>query len=189
MTSLHPGSLLVAVPGVLEDPNFRRTVVLLLEHGEHGALGVVLNRPTDTPLLDPFPAWHDLVTAPPVVFDGGPVSQQMVIALGRPRAGLEPDGWNRVLAIAGTTLGTVDLRHETHDLATDFEEVRVFAGYAGWAAGQLEDEVAAGAWFVVGAEAGDAFSPRPGELWQTILRRQRGVTAYYALYPADPSLN
>src|SRR6476620_917853 len=97
VTSSLTGRLLVAAPGVLEDANFRRTVVLLLEHGDQGALGVVLNRASDTPVLDPFPGWDDVATAPTVLFVGGPVSQQMIIALAKPHPGADPEGWHQVL--------------------------------------------------------------------------------------------
>jgi putative transcriptional regulator len=183
------GRLLIAAPGILEDANFRRTVVLVLEHGDQGALGVVLNRPTDTPVLDPFPAWGDVATAPPVLFVGGPVSQQMIIALAKPHPGLEPDGWHQVLPGELGRLGTVDLSRGPVELATGLDQLRVFAGYAGWAGGQLEGEIDAGAWFVVEAEPWDAFSAQPAQLWRDVLRRQPEPVSYYANYPADPSMN
>jgi putative transcriptional regulator len=183
------GRLLVATPGVLEDPNFRRTVVLMLEHGEQGALGVVLNRPSETPVLEPFPDWDGYTTSPPVLFVGGPVSQQMIIALGKPRDGETPDGWIEVLTDDAGGLGTVDLRREPWLLATQLDQLRVFAGYAGWSSGQLEAEIEAGAWFVADAEPWDAFANDPDGLWRRVLRRQRGTTAYYANYPADPRWN
>ena len=189
VTDSLTGQLLIAAPGVLEDPNFRRTVVLLLEHGEQGALGVVLNRPSETPVLDPFPGWDDVTTAPSVLFMGGPVSQQMIIALAKPHPGLAPDGWHQVLDGDLGRLGTVDLSRGPFDLATGLDQLRVFAGYAGWSGGQLEGEIDAGAWFVVEAEPYDAFSSDPDRLWRDVLRRQGGSTAYYANYPADPSWN
>ncbi len=186
----HAGCLLVAVPGVLEDPNFRRTVVLLLEHGlDTGALGVVLNRPLDTPVDDPFPGWHDVVSSPPVLFAGGPVAPSMVIALGRPRPGDAPEGWELVLDDGGHRLGTVDLRRGADVLAGSIEQVRVFAGYSGWSPGQLEGEIEQGAWFVVGAEPWDPFVVEPEQLWRQVLRRQGGTVARYANFPADPSTN
>lgn len=180
--------MLVATPGVLEDPNFRRTVVLMLEHGEAGALGVVLNRPSETRVLEPFPDWDGYTTDPPVLFVGGPVSQQTLIALGRPRTGEMPDGWHEVPS-AGGGIGTVDLRHEPWALATKLEQLRVFAGFAGWAGGQLESEIAQGAWFVAAAEPSDAFCREPGYLWRNVLLRQGGTIAFYADFPADPRWN
>jgi putative transcriptional regulator len=189
VTSSLTGRLLIAAPGILEDPNFRRTVVLLLEHGEQGALGVVLNRPSDTPVLDPFPGWDDVATAPSVLFVGGPVSQQMIIALAKPHPGAEPDGWHQVLPGDLGRLGTVDLSQGPLELATALDQLRVFAGYAGWSGGQLEGEIAAGAWFVVDAEPWDAFTVDPVRLWREVLRRQPEPLSYFANFPADPSLN
>lgn len=183
------GRLLVATPGVLEDPNFRRTVVLMLEHGAHGAMGVILNRPSETPVLEPFPDWEGYTTSPPVLFEGGPVSQQMILALGRPKDGEEPDGWQPVLSSDRGALGTVDLRRDPFDLASRLELLRVFMGYAGWSGGQLEEEIRAGAWFIADAEPWDPFAPDPGVLWRTVLLRQGGTTAYYANFPADPRWN
>ncbi len=181
------GRLLIATPGVLEDPNFRRTVVLMLEHGENGGLGVVLNRPSQTPVLEPFPDWDSYTTSPPVLFVGGPVSQQMIIALGKPRPGERPEGFQEVLP--DRRVGTVDLSRDPFALAAHLEHLRVFAGYAGWSRGQLEAEIDAGAWFVADAEPWDAFSPEPDGLWRDVLRRQGGTIAYFADFPADPRWN
>lgn len=184
----HPalnGRLLVATPGVLEDPNFRRTVVLLLEHGPNGALGVVLNRPTDASVTEHFPGWDEVTSSPAVMFVGGPVSQMAVIALGRPRPGLHPDGWNAIVGDGPARIGTVDLTQAPYELGAALEEVRVFAGYAGWGVEQLEGEIEMGAWFVVDADPDDPFSPDPDHLWRAILLRQGGRLAMYANYPDD----
>ena len=177
------GRLLVATP-VLYDPNFDRSVVLLLDHGGEGALGVVLNRPSGTELDDPLPGWGPLAAEPAVVFVGGPVEPGAAIAIGR-AATSEPDGWSAVLG----RLGTIDLTLEPHQVAGGVEAVRIFAGYAGWGGGQLEGEIAAGAWVVVDAEPGDVMTDDPDSLWRTVLRRQRGSVAWLANYPDDPSLN
>ncbi len=184
------GQLLVAVPGTLEDPNFRRTVVLVLEHGSQGALGVVLNRPSNTPVDDPFPGWDRAATAPGVIFVGGPVQQSMIIALARPRDGAELDGsWQVLLDEPGARLATVDLRRHPIDVAPALDKVRVFAGYAGWSPDQLESEIALGAWWVVAPEPQDPFTPEPERLWREVLRRQGGRLALFALCPDDPSMN
>ena len=161
----------------------------MLEHTEQGGLGVILNRPSELPVHDAFPSWDDLSAEPPVLFLGGPVSQQVVIALGRPRPGHEPAGWQELLPDAHGPVGTFSLGSEPDELSTSIEALRVFAGYAGWAGGQLEDEIDAGAWFVADPEPFDAFSARPEDLWGEALRRQGGTTAFYANFPPDPSLN
>ena len=177
------GRLLVATPPLV-DPNFDRTVVLILEHGETGALGLVLNRPADTEVGDVLPEWRVVASSPPVVFVGGPVSPEAVIALARGRES-EVDGWVHILA----DIGTVDLARDPLDLGGPLEALRVFVGYAGWAPGQLESELEQGAWFVARLEREDPFVPTPEQLWRDVLRRQRGKLAMFANYPEDPTVN
>jgi putative transcriptional regulator len=178
------GRLLVATPPLV-DPNFDRTVVLMLEHGDDGAIGVVLNRPSDTPIDDVLPEWRGLAAPPSAVFVGGPVSPDAVIALGR-ASGHEPGaGFAPILG----DLGTVDVARDPLDLGVPLSELRVFAGYAGWAPGQLEGELAQHAWFVVDLEDDDAFAAAPEQLWRKVLRRQRGEIAVFAHYPEDATEN
>ena len=178
------GRLLVATP-VIGDSNFERTVVLLLEHADEGAFGLVLNRPTDLDLLDPLPQWYSYAARPSVVFVGGPVEQERAIALARADGDRTATGWNPVLG----RVGTLDLSCEPAEIGPGLEEIRVFAGYAGWQAGQLEGEIGVGAWFVVDPRAEDLLCDEPEALWARVLRRQGGTVGYFALYPADPSLN
>jgi putative transcriptional regulator len=176
--------LLVANP-LLPDPNFDRTVVLLLAYGEDGALGLVLNRPSETRLAAPLPEWEQLAASPAVLFMGGPVQHQAVICLARAPAESTTEGWKAVTE----ELGTVDLEMDPARFEDCFSEVRVFAGYSGWASGQLESEIAADAWWVVDAAADDPFSEQPDELWKQVLRRQPGRLALVASYPDDPAMN
>jgi putative transcriptional regulator len=177
--------LLVATP-LLREPTFGRTVILLLEHSDdEGALGVVLNRPTTAAVADVVPAVADVVSAPAVLFDGGPVSRNTAIALGLARPGVDPDGWMPVVP----PVATVDLDHDPALLAASLAELRVFAGYAGWSPGQLEAEIAEGAWYVVDALPADPFLTDPAQLRMLVLRRQGWPLAAVAHCPADPSLN
>ncbi|GAA3108957.1 YqgE/AlgH family protein [Streptomyces rectiviolaceus] len=191
------GRLLVATPA-LADPNFDRAVVLLLDHDEEGSLGVVLNRPTPVDVADILEGWGDLAGAPGVVFQGGPVSLDSALGVAvipgeegaspgsRPRpSGGEPIGWRRVHG----AIGLVDLDTPPELLAPALGSLRIFAGYAGWGPGQLEDELVEGAWYVVESEPGDVSSPDPERLWRAVLRRQRSELAMVATYPDDPSLN
>jgi putative transcriptional regulator len=166
------GQLLVAVPG-LYDPNFARTVVLLLEHTDEGAIGVVLNRPSDHPLGSSLPDWDPFAAEPSVVFVGGPVSEETAICLGRTRG--------------SDDIGVVDANRDPADLAPD--RVRFFAGYAGWEEGQLEAEIIEGSWIVVPAEPEDALVDAPEDLWASVLKRQGGVLALLANAPEDISTN
>lgn len=175
------GRLLVATP-ILGDPNFDRTVVLLLEHGEEGAVGLVLNRPSDTEVAEPLPEWDGVAATPSVIFVGGPVARSAVIGLGRRAGGGE--GWRPLVG----GVGIVDLGAGPA-FPAPVEELRLFAGYAGWGAGQLEAEIDAAAWWVVDAAPGDALSPSPEHLWSEVLRRQCGRLKMYAHFPEDPSAN
>jgi putative transcriptional regulator len=194
------GRLLVATP-VIGDPNFHRSVVLLLEHGEAGTMGVVINRPTDVGLGESLPGWAGLAAAPDVVFVGGPVEQAGAIGLGRlaPSARLDlaarpPDEgfgtWSPIHGTVGAVgrLATVDLTSDPDDV-DGIELLRVFVGYAGWAPGQLDAELAEQAWVVAEAQPADLWSADPEGLWGRVLRRQGGTTAWLAVHPIDASTN
>jgi putative transcriptional regulator len=116
-----------------------------------------------------------------------------VIALARGAAGDPrecerddtPEGWVPIL----DGLGTIDLGRDPLDMGMPIEALRVFVGYAGWGAGQLEGELEQDAWFVVDLAPGDPFVPAPDDLWRAVLRRQRGRVAMFAHYPADTAVN
>lgn len=178
------GRLVVATPALI-DPNFERAVILVLDHDDDGALGVVLNRRSDVPAGEAASGWGDLVADPPVIFGGGPVEPDAVVALGRTVARVGPDGGG----ILDDHVRLVDLGADPVLEQLELASLRVFAGYAGWAPGQLEGEIAQGAWFAIDAEPGDVFTDAPGELWHAVLRRQRGELRLLSTYPDDPSLN
>jgi putative transcriptional regulator len=178
------GRLLVATP-TLYDPNFFRTVVLVLEHGDEGALGVVLNRPSETEVGESLPDWTSLASDPGVVFVGGPVSPDAAIGLARGGTADHTDGWAPLFGY----LGTIDLGRPPLELPVAVQNLRVFAGYAGWSAGQLDGEVESGGWFVLDAAPDDVFTSAPGTLWASVLRRQGGRLAMFATAPPHPSLN
>lgn len=179
------GRLLLATP-TLEDPTFRRTVVLVLNHDDDGALGVVVNRPLEVEVAAVLPDWQPYLTAPGVLFQGGPVSLDSALGLvAVPGDDKEPLGVRRIIG----SLGLVDLDTPPEVVVAELSGLRIFAGYAGWSEGQLESEISEGSWFVVDSEARDAFSDEPEELWRSVLRRQGGDLALVATYPEDPSLN
>jgi putative transcriptional regulator len=185
------GRLLVATPE-LGDGTFDRSVVLILDHDDDGALGVVINRPTPVDVAEVLPVWQPLASEPGVLFQGGPVALDSALGLAVVPGGdddLEPPGWRRVVG----RLGLVDLDIAPEELGPDVVRLRIFAGYAGWGPGQLEDELTHGAWYVVPATAGgyfdDAFSASPDQLWRAVLRRQGGDLAMVSTYLDDPSLN
>jgi putative transcriptional regulator len=180
------GRLLVATPP-LEDPNFDRTVVFVLEHSDEGALGVVINRPTDEHLDEPLDRWIDLQAPPGSVFDGGPVEPDALIALAHARRPVE-EPTPELSPIVGLVV-SADLSVDPALVAPDVEAVRVFRGYAGWGPGQLEIEIEAGAWLVLDPVPGDLFTGEPDALWRDVLRRQGGRLSWLATVPDDLSAN
>lgn len=178
------GRLLLAAPTLL-DPNFFRAVLLVLEHNDDGALGLVLNRPTDMNVVDAVIEWAALAADPSVVFVGGPVSPEGAIGLARADAPDELEGWSRILP----DLGTVDLNRPPSEIAVPFEIIRIFVGYSGWGEGQLDAELDEGGWLVLDALPEDVFTHSPADLWKRVLKRQGGTTAWLANSPVEPSLN
>jgi putative transcriptional regulator len=181
------GQLLVATP-TLKDPNFDRTVVLLVAHEPGGALGVVLNRATEVSVSEVLGSWGELARDPAVLFEGGPVQPESAICLARVRPdakGGRISGFHQVSGL----VGTVDLSTDPDRLRGCLAGIRVFAGYSGWSPGQLEDEISSGSWFVFDALPGDAFVGRPDDLWAMVLRRQGDILAAVAHFPPDPILN
>lgn len=173
------GRLVVATPA-LGDPNFEHSVVFLLDHGEEGAVGVILNRPSDVSVGETLPRWEALAGKPDVMFVGGPVQPEAVVGL--VRAGADSEAVQEV----SSGVGIVDLRADPLSLIGEVSGLRLFAGYAGWGEGQLEDEIAHGGWFVVDAQPDDVLGDEPDELWVRVLTRQGGL---FRTVSEDPSLN
>ena len=184
MSGLDPaaGRLLVATP-MLGDPHFSRTVVYLLEHDGGGTVGVVLNRPSHTPVGQVLPDWHDAVSGPAVVFGGGPVQPDGALCLGE----LEPGTAGIREVVDGVS--TIDLDGDVTVIAPIARRLRVFAGHAGWSPGQLDDEMAEGAWWVLLGSPADLFSEDPRTMWRRVLRRQPPPLSLMSTFPEDPTLN
>lgn len=180
-----PGALLVATPSLLH-PEFAGTVVLLLDVGDDGALGVVLNRPSPLAVAELLPAWGPVVCRPRVLFHGGPVETNGALAVGLAN-GVVASGLG-FSAVEGA-LGLVDLDASPEELGPRLSTLRVFAGYAGWGADQLQREITEGSWYVVPGESGDAFGDCAAPLRRRVLRRQPGELAWLSTRPVDPRLN
>ena len=180
------GRLLVATPA-LADPNFRRTVVLLLDHDEDGALGVVLDRPLEVPVGDVLPGWAQEVSAPALLFAGGPVSTgaALGVAVLVEHTPAAPLGWRRMF---GDT-GLIDLDTPVEVVSDAIHGMRVFAGYSGWGPGQLEGELAEVSWMLLDSEPDDLVTGDPPGLWRRVWRRQGGRLALLADFPEDPVSN
>ena len=179
MESLQ-GQLLVAGPA-LWDPNFRRSVVLIGHHDDEGAVGVVLNRESEVSVSEAAPSLAELVGPDAMLFLGGPVQTEAAVVVAdftRPdRAGL------LALGSIGFLVG------EDPEEAGGIARARVFAGYAGWGAGQLEAELEEDSWIIEPALPSDVFTDRPDRLWGDVLRRKGAEYEIIALMPDDPSLN
>jgi putative transcriptional regulator len=178
------GRLLVSVPD-MGDVNFDRTVVLVLEHDESGALGVVLNRPSGTEVVEHLEFLVDTVASPPVFFVGGPVSVGGLLALGRVGADAPAE---HVTPINGP-LVAVDPAALVEREVTGIDLLRLYTGYSGWAPGQLDAELASGAWHVTEAMPDDVLCSDPEGLWRSVMRRQGGRLLSQSLYPDDVRSN
>ncbi len=173
--------LLVATPR-LEDPNFRRTVVLLVEHNNEGSIGVVLNRPSPLGVVDVLPSWGERLGDDAHLFVGGPVEPEAMLAVGL--AGENEEGCTPL----GNRLALVDLGRTPELFAQSVESILVFAGYAGWGPGQLDAELGEGAWWVFDSEPSDLMT-EPEELWHDVLARQGSAATLLREHPDDPSVN
>ncbi|MEN3263800.1 MAG: putative transcriptional regulator [Pseudonocardia sp.] len=182
-----PGSLLVAAPGLL-DPNFRRTVIFMIEHRERGSLGVVLNRPSEVTVRDVLPSWASLSAQPRAVFVGGPVEAETALCLATVRTGHDPAVIEGLVRVRGPVV-LVDLDTDPTMIGPSLRGLRVFAGYSGWDAGQLAGEIDRGDWIVVPALPDDVLSRQDGGLWGHVLRRQGMPLSLLATYPADVRQN
>ena len=180
MDSLE-GQLLVASPGLV-DPNFWRTVVLVTEHTEEGAAGLVLNRPSPSPVAELVPQLEDVVEDDDQVWFGGPVQPNAVLVLGE-----FVDPGDAAVPLFGS-LGFPAL-DEPAEVVPATTRRRVFAGYAGWGAGQLEQELERDDWIVEPASNDDAFTDTPEELWADVLRRKGGIYELVSRMPEDPRVN
>lgn len=184
LTQPRAGALLVATPAI-GDPNFERTVILVLQHDDEGSLGVILNRPSELTVAETVPAWEGEVSVPGVIHVGGPVGQGGMLALARAGATAPVQGWSELSA----GLGALDLTLDPEEVGGELAGLRLFAGYAGWGPGQLRSELMVGAWWVFDALKSDVFTPEPAELWWQVVRRQGGDFRMYAFAPLDPSVN
>jgi putative transcriptional regulator len=176
--------LIVSVPD-LGDENFDQTVVYVVDHDDEGALGLVLNRPSETAVAEHLPELDGSLVSPRVFFVGGPVALGGLLALGRRRLDETP---SNVSPLAGP-LALVDPEALVEGRVEGVDSIRLYTGYSGWGPGQLDAELAAGAWYVVDAMPDDVLCAEPRGLWRSVMRRQGGRLASQGLYPDDPHVN
>jgi putative transcriptional regulator len=176
------GQLLIAGPGLL-DPNFWRTVVLVVEHTDEGALGLVLNRPSETSVGESVPQIEELVELAEPLFIGGPVQPSSVIILA------EFEDPTDAALIAFGDVGVLGGVAASAELVPGVRAGRAFVGHAGWGPGQLDSELERGDWILERARREDAFTQAASELWPRVLTRKGGSYALIARMPPDPSVN
>ena len=182
---LGKGIFLVASPG-LRDPNFRQTVVLLCEHGDDGALGVVVNRPTAMMLSEAVPQIPVLEGQCHKLFAGGPVQPNQVMILFR----LSQEGTEQHHIFDGVYLGgDLGILERVLTRPSGAETFRAYIGYSGWGAGQLENEMQSGAWITLPADPFVVFEKDPQQIWPDIMRSLGNRYEFYADMPPDPQLN
>lgn len=178
--------MLLVAARLLVDPNFTDSVILLIDADDAGALGVVLNRPSSVPIAQVLHGWESVVAEPRTFFVGGPVGPEGALAVGSLRPGPHaPTGFRPIVG----SLGLVDLDSPVAEFSEQLDGLRIFAGYSGWSAGQLEGEIDEGAWHVVPGQPGDLFGAETEGLWRGVLRRQPGELAWASTQPLDPAAN
>lgn len=175
------GKLLISAGGLF-DPNFRHTVLLVTEHGDEGALGIVLNRPAEVTVAEAAPELAGLSLSDERLHLGGPVQPEAAVVLGQ---FAHPDF---APALVFETVGLVGEISPGAGLP-EVERAKVFAGYAGWGPGQLERELEESSWIIEPARPEDVFSDRPEDLWANVLRRKGGAYAMLSMMPFDPTSN
>ena len=183
MDSLR-GRLLIASPALI-DPNFHRSVVLIAEHTEDGAMGLVLNRPAESLVSEVVPDLSGLAAEDALVYVGGPVASDSVIVLA------EFDEPSLAGVLLDDDLGFVGSSGDDDlgDVAGGVRRARVFAGHAGWGPGQLEGELEEDSWIVEPPRREEIFSEDPETLWAAVLRRKGREYALLSTMPPDPSVN
>ena len=176
-TILGPGSLLVATPDMM-DTNFTRAVILLIAYSpEDGAMGLILNRPLTVDQMDdqsPIASWMESSQSPSTIFLGGPV---------------EPNGYICMTPDSSSLSGLRSVDIESISPVHLDGPHRVFRGYTGWGASQLEDEVTFKSWYIVPSQSSDLLTTSPDTLWNDVLQRQEGPLKKLGLFPINPEVN
>ena len=175
------GQLVMAGGGLL-DPNFRQTVILIVEHNDEGALGIVLNRALGVGLVESVPELDHFPNVDPRLYWGGPVSPPNAVVLAE---------YADPTVAESLVFGPVGLYPAGREPleAPAVVRTRVYAGYAGWGPNQLEAELATEAWIIEPALIQDVFCTDPDELWRQVLERKGPAFEMFKWMPADPSMN
>lgn len=178
-----PGQLLIAAPGMLS-PEFARSVVLIVEHTPHLTLGVNLVARSEVAVFNVLPEWLPAVSKPQALYIGGPLNQQSVVGLAMTKKGVDIDAHPQLKRLA-PRLAHVDLRANPEEIAEVVDGMRLYAGIAEWAPGQLDEEIDNGDWFVAPALPQDVITPGAADLWADVLKRQPMPLPLFSTFPAD----
>jgi putative transcriptional regulator len=176
------GKLLIASPALV-DPNFARSVVFITEHNDDGAMGIVLDRPSETVVGEAVPQLSEVAGSDEPVYVGGPVQPTALVVLAEfsdPSAA----AW---IVVADVGFASADA--DMDELPEAVRRARVYAGYSGWGAGQLEAELEVDSWIVEPPLPRELFPDDPEALWSEVLARKGGQYALVARMPVDPSVN
>ncbi|RDI46814.1 putative transcriptional regulator [Nocardia mexicana] len=184
--AVRPGTLLVSATDLTE-PSFRRTVVYIVEHNDAGSLGVVINRPSETPVQEVLPRWAELAAQPRALYIGGPVKRDAALCLATVKVGTAIDRAAGLRRVDGR-VALLDLDSDPEVVGPMVEGIRIFAGYAGWTFGQLEGELERGDWIVLSALPSDPIAGRT-DLWAQVLRRQPLPLSLLATHPIELERN
>ncbi|MFH0411992.1 YqgE/AlgH family protein [Corynebacterium sp. L4756] len=182
-----PGQLLISAPGA-PSPSFSRSVVLIVDHSPAMSFGVVLTSRSDVAVFNVLPDWLPVVAKPQALYIGGPLNQQSVVGLAMTKTGVDIDSHPQLNRLA-PRLAHVDMRADPEDLADYVNGLRLFAGYAEWGPGQLDNEIERGDWFVTPALPQDVITPGSADLWGDVMRRQDMPLPLYATFPEDLDSN
>ncbi|MBV7293795.1 YqgE/AlgH family protein [Corynebacterium sp. CCM 8835] len=186
-TDPAPGMLLVAAPGLVAG-EFTRSVVFVIEHGDTGTFGVNLVARSELAVDEVMPEWLAITAKPKALYVGGPLSRDTVLCVGVTKNGVDPSD-NPQLTRCANRIVYVNGAADPAELATQLDGVRLFAGFAEWAPGQLDEEIARGDWYIAPALPGDILAPGPADLWSDVMRRQPAPLPAFATFPVDPRDN
>lgn len=182
-TTPEPGMLLVAAPGMMSG-DFTRSVIMLIDHSAQGTFGVNLTARSELAVFNVMPDWLPVVAKPQALYIGGPLNQQSVAALGVTKSGVDIDEHPQINRLA-PRLVHVDMRSQPDEVIDLVEGIRLFAGYAEWAPGQLDEEIEFGDWYVTPALPSDVIAPGRVDLWGDVMRRQQMPLPLFSTFPAD----
>lgn len=184
---VRAGSLLIAST-TLTESIFSRSVIYMIEHNDDGSLGVILNQMSQTAVHNLLPRWTDLAASPRALFIGGPVKQDSALCLGVLKPGVDAGPVEGLKHVDGRVV-LVDLDADPEQLVEVLDGVRLFAGYAGWSAGQLDGELGQDSWLLASGLPRDILAPATVDVWSSVLRRQPWPLPLLSTFPEDVSQN